>query len=49
MLVGKGKTHVPIVFRDAEVGCDLQAARGGDQFAEVLLADPETSVFRVCC
>lgn len=46
---GKGNTHIPMVFGDADIGCDLHAVRGGDQLSEVLLADPETSVFRVWC
>lgn len=37
-----------MVFGDADIGCDLHAVRGGDQLSEVLLDDPETSVFRVC-
>lgn len=49
MFVGKGNTHIPVGLGDADVGCDLHAARGGNQLSEVLLADPETSVFRVCC
>lgn len=52
MFFGKGNTHIPLVFGNADVGCDLfitYAVRGGDQLSEVLLVDPETSVFRVCC
>lgn len=48
-LFGKGNTHIPMVFGAADIGCDLHAVRGGDQLSEVLLADPETSVFRVGC
>lgn len=43
----KGNTHIPMLWGETDV--DLNAVRGGDQLSEVLLADPETSVFRVCC
>lgn len=41
--------HTHGFLGDADIGCDLHAVRGGNQLSEVLLADPETSVFRVCC
>lgn len=43
-------THIAGGFLgDADAGCDLRPVRGGDQLSEVLLVDPETSVFRVWC
>lgn len=49
VFLARGNTHIPMNLGDADVGCDLHAVRGGNQLSEVLLADPETSVFRVCC
>lgn len=40
-----GITHILIVSEEAVI---YTPARGGKQLSEVLLADPETSVFRVC-
>lgn len=45
---GDGNTHIAAVLGAADGGCDLHAVRGGDRLSEVELADPETSVFRVC-
>lgn len=44
-LVSAGIAHILIVFEEAVI---YTPARGGKQLSEVLLADPETSVFRVC-
>lgn len=48
-LITREHTHSDVFFGEAEIGYDLHAVKGGDQLSEVLLADPETSVFRVGC